>query len=261
MKRIVMVLLLAAWPAIGHAGLPASELGTVSVDVKPDAHLPLSVPFLDEGGKTVTLGDLLGGVPAVLVFADYTCTNLCGPILAFAADGLEKTNLTPVRDYRLIVIGIDPKDTLADAEAMKKSRVGNGSALARATTLLRGTQSAVDSMTSAAGYHYVYDSEHDQFAHPAAAYVLTAEGHVARVLSGIGIDAADLRLALVDAGKGKVGTLADQVRLLCYGFDPTLGIYTENITLWLAIGGVATLAALGGGILTMVMKTRGGAAT
>ncbi len=176
--------------------------------------------------------------------------------MAFAAGGLEKASLTPGRDYHLIVIGIDPKDSLAAAEEMKRSRVGVGTPLAKASIFLRGDQAAVDTMTAAAGYHYTYDKEHDQFAHPAAAYVLTADGHVARVLAGIGLDGVDFRLALVDAGKGKVGTFVDQVRLRCYGFDPALGIYTENISRILAAGCLGTVAALGGGILLMVLKMR-----
>ena len=254
--RLTLLALLLAIPA-ANAGVSKADLNAVSADPKPNAALPLDTQLIGEDGKALTLGDALDGMPAVLVFADYTCTNLCGPILAFAAGGLEKTKLTPGRDYRLIAIGIDPKDSLADAEAMKASRIGTDTPLAKATLMLRAKQPAVDALTAAAGYHYTYDAANDQFAHPAAAYVVTANGHIAHVLSGLGLDAADLRLALVDAGKGKIGTFADQVRLLCYGFDPSLGVYTENITKLLAAGGVLTVLILGGGIAVMTFKTRG----
>ena len=92
--------------------------------------------------------------------------------------------------------------------------------------MLTGKADAIRAETVAAGYHYVYDKSVDQFAHPAVAYVVTAKGRISRVLSGLGLDANDLRLALVDAGKGRVGTFADRIRLLCYCFDPATGIYS-----------------------------------
>ena len=257
MKWLALILFLSS-AAVARAGVASADLGTVEADPPADARLPLATLLRGEQDQPVTLGDALGGVPSVLVFADYTCSNLCGPILAFAAAGLAKTGLAAGSAYRLVVVGLDPKDTLEAAEEMKRSRVGEGTPVARATVILRGGDSAIAALTKAAGYHYTYDAEHDQFAHPAAADVVTGDGRIARVLSGLGLDPADLRLALVEAGDGRVGTLADRIRLLCYGFDPALGIYTENITAWLAIGGVLTLAVLASGILLMVIRSRRG---
>ena len=89
-------------------------------------------------------------------------------------------------------------------------------------------------------------TEHDQFAHPAAAYVITPAGRIARVLSGLGLDGNDLRLALVDAGEGRIGTFIDHIRLLCYGFDPAQGIYTASIERWLMALAAATVIAFAG---------------
>jgi protein SCO1/2 len=257
MKRIAaitIVLLAACLPA--WAGLPAVALRDVGVTLPGNASLPLSLRFRDEAGRTRTLGEAVGDHPALVVFADYTCTNLCGPILAFAADGLKKTKLVPGSDYRLIVIGLDPKDSLAAAETMKKSRIGSDGPLVAATVILRGDEATIHAATTAVGYRYTYDAEHDQFAHPAAAFVVTAKGRVTRVLSGLGLDGATLRLALVEAGQGKIGTFADHVRLLCYGFDPSTGVYTERITTWLAAGGALTVAVLFGSIGLMTLFSR-----
>src|SRR5262249_32942929 len=100
----------------------------------------------------------------------------------------------------------------------------------------------------ALGYRFAYDVERDQFAHPAAALVLSADGHVARVLSGLGIDGNDLRLALVEAGQGRIGTIGDQIRLLCYGFDPTVGAYTVSIVRTLELTSALTVVVLALGI-------------
>jgi protein SCO1/2 len=259
MKRLILgATFLFAACAVARAGLTQQQLGAVYADAKPDAQLPLSVQFTDTAGKRITLGEATDGKPAVVVFADYTCTTLCGPILAFAAGGLEKTGLEAGRDFRLIVLGIDPKDSLADARAMKASHVGAGTALAASTVMLTGKPDAIDAATAAAGYHYAYDKDADQFGHPAVAYVVTAQGRVSRVLSALGLNAADLRLALVDAGEGRVGTIADRIRLLCYCFDPATGIYSASISRIMLAAGVMTVIAMAGGIslLTFGVKRR-----
>jgi protein SCO1 len=261
MRRAVFALLLVSLATGAQAHFSTNALQEIAAKPQPNAQLPLDAPFVDEHGQPRTLRGILSGRPAVLVFADYTCRTLCGPILAFAAGGLEKSGLRPGEDYHLVVIGIDAKDGLDDATAFKSSRVGEGTPLAAATVMLTGKQPAIDTATRAAGYRFAYDSGEDQFAHPAAAYVLTADGHVARVLSGLGLaNGGDLRLALVDAGKGKIGTVVDQIHLLCYGFDPAKGIYTASILRWLDVGGALVVAALAAGVGALMLRKRRAAA-
>jgi protein SCO1 len=258
MKRIALgVLVVLAACASAQARFAKTQLNAVYADPKPDAQLPLARNFVDERGKPLTLGDAIGNRPAVVVFADYTCKTLCGPILAFAADGLEKTGLVAGRDFRLIVIGIDPKDSLADARAMKASHVGNGP-VAKNTLILTGKDDVIRVETSAAGYHYVYDTGADQFAHPAVAYVVTAKGRISCVLSGLGLNGRDLRLALVDASRGRVGTIADRIRLLCYCFDPAIGIYSASISRIMLAAGTFTVVVMVSGIafLSFSVKRR-----
>jgi protein SCO1 len=254
--RIVSTLLLAALASGCPMGPPATAtlslaaLKGVSVDASPNAQLPLDARFIDENGAPRTLGDALGRRPAVLIFVDYTCRTLCGPILEFAAAGLERAGLRPGADYHLVVVGLDPSDGPTQARAMRASHLA--SPVAAAAIMLIGEKTAVHAVSAAAGYHYTYDAEHDQFAHPAAAYVITPEGRIARVLSGLGLDSSDLRLALVDAGEGRIGTFADHLRLLCYGFDPAQGIYTSSIERWLMIAALSTVIILTGWLVLMI---------
>jgi protein SCO1/2 len=212
----------------------------------------------DANGIRRTLGDALGGRPAVLVFADYTCRSLCGPILAIVAAGLGKTGLKPGKDFRLVVIGLDPKDTTADARSMRRAQVGSG-LLAAASTFLLGEGETVRQIADAVGYHYAYDADIDQYAHPAVVYVLAADGRVTRTLTALGLDPADLRLALVEAGEGRIGTFTDHLRLLCYGFDSATGVYTTTVRAWLAIASALTILALAGGIGFMLLGSRSAA--
>lgn len=257
MRRALLVLLfLAAGLAVARADFSRAALDSIAADPKPNAQLPLDARFVDAHGAPRTLGEAIGGKPTLLIFADYTCRTLCGPILAFAAGGLEKTGLRPGRDYRLVVVGLDPKDPPASAAAFGESRLGVDTPLASATVMLSGEADAVRAATDAAGYRFAYDVQHDQFAHPAAAYVVTGDGHVARVLSGLGLDGGDLRLALVDAGKGAIGGLADRIHLLCYGFDPAKGIYTASIGRIVSIACALTVLALAAGIGGMILARR-----
>ena len=251
---IVAAVIASAAPAV--AGVPAAQVKTVEAAPAPNAMLPLELGFLDETGRAVTLGKAIGQLPAAVIFADYTCRTLCGPVLEFATDGLAKTGLKPGVDYRLVVIGIDPRDGLAAARTMRAKHIDGTSPINQATTFLSGRDAEIHAVTQAAGLHYYYDSEHDQFAHPAAVYVVDPGGHVRRVLSPLGLDGADLRLAIIDAGRGAVGTLADRIHLLCYGYDPVKGIYTERITTLLSIAAAITLLVLALGILTMVAREK-----
>jgi protein SCO1/2 len=256
MKRALLALLVLLTASSARADFSRAALDKIAADPQPDAQLPLAAAFTDAHGGARTLGAAIGSTPAVVVFADYTCRTLCGPILAFAAGALEKTGLAAGRDYHLVVVGIDPNDDGTSARAFAASRIGTDTPLAAATSLLIGRDEAIRAVTQAAGYRYAYDPAHDQYAHPAAAYVVTARGRIARVLPGVGLDGPDLRLALVEAGQGKVGSFADTIHLLCYGFDPAKGIYTASITRLLNIGGAATALVLAGGVAVMLVVNR-----
>ena len=237
------------------ARLPTADLRAAQATPQPGAAIPLSLSFTDDTGRPTTLGDAIGDAPALLLFSDYTCRTLCGPLVEFAAAGLERSGLRPGRDFRLLVIGINPKDTRDDARLFKSRHIDARSPLFAATRVLIGDEATMRAATTAAGYRYVYDADDDQYAHPTAAFAIGPRGRIVRALSPLGIDAADLRLALVDAGEGRVGSLADHVRLLCYGFDPAKGIYTQSITDWLMVAACLTLAALAAGICTLSYRT------
>jgi protein SCO1 len=254
-----LLLLLVAGGSGAEAGVSQAVLDDTAVEPRPDAALPLGLRFLDESAQSRKLGDVLAGKPAILVFADYTCRTLCGPVLTFVAAGLERSGLAAGADYGLIVIGLDPKDDPQSARATKAARIGSGTPLAAATVMLTGEEAAIRAATAALGYRYAYDAEHDQFAHPAAAFAVNSAGRVTRVLSGLTLDGPDLRLALVEAGEGHVGSLGDRLRLLCYGFDPVRGVYTEKITLWLELAAIFTLFGMAVAIAVMTAISRRGA--
>jgi protein SCO1/2 len=253
--RFTAALIALAAVAPASAAVTPQAYRDVGVSLPAGAAVPPETVVRDESGRTRRLAKLISR-PSVLVFADYTCTTLCGPIVAFVAGALEKSGLAAGTDFHLVVVGLDPKDTAADAAVMRKQHLGGDATLGDATTFVTADQATVARLTAALGYRYAYDQEHDQYVHPGAAYVLRADGRVSRVLTGLGLSPADMRLALVDASQGRIGTLGDQVRLLCSGFDPAHGTYNLMVSRVLAATGLATMLSLAGGIGLVILLGR-----
>jgi protein SCO1/2 len=248
---IAAVTALAAAPAIAFT--PQDYL-KVGVSLPAKAAVPATATVIDQSGQARGLRDLITR-PAVLVFADYTCETLCGPIVAFVTTALEQSGLMAGDQFQLIVVGLDPKDGMADAARMRRD-LGADAALDRASMFVTADAASLAALTEALGYRYFHDIGHDQFVHPAAAFVLAADGRVTRVLGGIGLSGDDMRLALVEAGERRVGSLGDQVRLLCSGFDPAHGTYNLLISRILAASALASIAMLGGGIGMLALMGR-----
>lgn len=249
----LLATILAVCPATARV-LPV-DYEDAGVVPPADASLPLAVSVTDSSGRHVPLGDLMSH-PTVLVFADYTCRTLCGPTIAFVASALEKSGLRPGDQFQLLVVGLDPKDSMADASTMRRAHIGAGTSLDRATEFVIASPVAVQKLTAALGYRYHYDADSDVYIHPAAAYVLRSDGRVSRVLTGIGLSGADMRLAIVEASAGKIGTLRDQVRLLCSAFDPAHGTYDLRISRILEFAAFVTVAVLAGGIGLLLLADR-----
>jgi protein SCO1 len=252
----VALLIVLAAPCFAHAELFGSQLRRIEAAPAPNAQLPLQLTLQGEPGDIKPLQQWLGGKPTIWVLADYTCKTLCGPIVSVVSDTLQQTGLKPGSDFHFIVIGLDPKDSTEDARAMKAAQVGTDGDLPADTHFLRGGNGEVVVLAAAFGFRSFYDKERDQYAHPAAAFVVTPAGRVSRTLPGLGLDAANLRLALVEASLGRIGNFTDHVRLMCYGFDPASGIYTARVGRALASAGALTIIAVALLIAILFLRER-----
>jgi protein SCO1/2 len=258
-----LALLLA--PALACAGVTVAERAEVGLAPPADARIPPDLALPDLAGRAVNLVEALAGRPALLVPVDYTCRTTCGPALTVAAAALAESGLQAGRDYTLVVVGLDPKDGAGEAEAMVQARMGQEAMSQEATgqeasstqaLVLLGDAAGTPALLAALGYRTRYDPGTDQFVHPAGAVALAPDGRVARVLSTLALNPRDLRLALVEAGEGRIGDLGDRLTLLCSGFDPVHGVYTPLIRRVLAGAGLLTLAALAGAILLLRRRER-----
>jgi protein SCO1/2 len=244
MKLVLLTLcLLAAWP------VHATE--RPRFDPRIGAQLDLHRGFRDASGKQATLSAILGGRPALLVFGYDKCPNLCGVTQQAVASDLKKTGLDPSA-YRALFISIDPGETMQDAAAAKAEIAGAAGVRGLAAwRFLTGADGGGAALAAEAGMTFERRDRIDQYVHPIAVLAVTPQGRVSRVLPALDFEPRDLRLALVEASAGKLGSVADHVFLLCAGFDATKGQYTSVIRAVLKVAGWATVLLLGAGLLLL----------
>jgi protein SCO1/2 len=239
-----------------------SPLKNVGIDQKLGSPLPLDAHFRDEMGRDVRLGDYFGKRPVVLALAYYDCPMLCTQVLNGMVRALKVLTFNPGQEYEVVVVSFDARERpplAAEKKAMHMRQFGRPETSA-AWHFLTGDLEPIKELTQAVGFRYVYDVHTTQYAHASAIYVVTADGHMSRYFYGIEFAPKDLRLGLIEAAQNKIGTPVDQLLLFCYHYDPTTGKYTPLVTNILRAAGGATILALGGFILIMLMRDRRAAA-
>ncbi|MFV2072250.1 MAG: SCO family protein [Thermoanaerobaculales bacterium] len=228
-------------------------LEEVGVTEHLDAKLPLDVEFVDESGKVVKLGDFFDGErPVILTLNYYRCPMLCGLMLNGVVDGLEQMEWTAGQEFELVTVSINPLETPALAAEKKQNylkRYGRPSA-ATGWHFLTGREPEINRLAETVGFSYAYDPVRKEYAHAAVIFVCTPDGRVARYLYGIEYPPKRLKLALLEASEGKIGTTLDQLILYCYHYDPSNRRYSPvamNI-MRLGAGTAALVLALGLGL-------------
>ncbi|HWZ86888.1 MAG TPA: SCO family protein [Thermoanaerobaculia bacterium] len=266
---VAMTLLLAAPPLHAQTMAPAPEgivradekpemLKGVGIDQKLDGPLPLDAPLRDEAGKAVALGDYFGKRPVILALVYFNCPMLCTQVLNGLVSSLSVISLEAGRDFEVVAVSFDTRDTPSDARAKKDAyltRYPRPNAAA-GWHFLTGDAASIARLTTAAGFRYRFDDRLGQFAHASAIMVATPEGRLARYFYGIEYSPRDLRLGLVEASAGRIGTPVDQVLLYCFHYDPARGKYGAAVVNLVRLAGVATVVLLGVSLWAMSRRSR-----
>jgi protein SCO1 len=236
------------------------QLQGVGIDQKLNHQVPLDIPFRDESGNEVTLGHYFGDKPVILNFIYYTCPMLC----TTAENGLLHTleNITEMnagKDFNVLTVSFSPEDKPRDAASKRAMYLGlyNRPGSDYAWHFLTGDALSIQRLTDAVGFHFKYDKETDQFMHATAIMVLTPEGRVSRYFFGIEYPARDVRLGLVEASGGKIGSPVDHVLLYCCQYDPNTGKYGWVISRVLRIAGLVTVLGIGALLLVLIRHDHG----
>ena len=245
-----------------EAGMAASSIPAALREIGFDQHIgafvPLDTAFRDESGTTVRLGDYFGSRPVVMVFAYYDCPMLCTQVVSGLTSALRTMSLEPGKDFEIVTVSFDPRDTPRTAAEKKAVFVGRyrRDGANAAWHFLSGDQASIDRLTKAAGFRYTWDAPTGQFAHPTGVIVLTPDGRLAKYLFGIEYGPRDLRFAIVEASNGRVGSAVDALLLYCYHYDPMTGRYGLVVMRMMRIAGAATVLALGTFIFVMVRREK-----
>jgi protein SCO1 len=276
--RFLEALVVAACLLLGARGANAQtwqeqQPGAAPVaNVKPEAlngvdvvehlggALPRDAVFRDSDGKTVHLGDFFDGKrPTLLVFAYHTCPMLCSLVLDATVKSLDDVAWTVGDQFDVVSISIDPKDT-PETAAKKRAQVVEGYGRAHGDPkgwhFLTGEENQIRKVTDAIGFEYRYDPRQKQYAHPAAIYLLTPNGTIARYLYGIQYDPTDVRIGLLEASQGRSVSTTERILLYCYHFDPKGGHYNLFALNVMRVGGGATLTLLGGLLGVLYVRDR-----
>jgi len=245
-----------------QSGLPPA-LKEVAIDQKLNAQLPLDAVFRDEAGRTVQLREYFKGErPVILSLVFYECPMLCNQILNGLTGMMKGMSLKIGQDYDVLTVSFDPRE---GPELARRKKAGYVRSLNRpgAETgwhFLTGDEANIKRLTEAVGFRYHYDAKTDQFAHASGIMVLTPDGHVSHYFYGVEYAPRDVRLGLVEASAGRIGSPVDQILLYCYHYDPATGKYSWviNVYRW---GGALTVAGMATLLLFLWRRGSGSATT
>lgn len=233
-------------------------LKEIGLDQNLDTQIPLDLTFTDEKGRTVSIGDLLGDRPALLTLVYYECPMLCTQILNGLTRSLRVLSFDVGKEFDVITVSIDPGETSSLAAAKKEEyvkRYGRVSA-DRGWHFLTGRQDQIDRLAQAVGFRYQYDPETDLYLHASGIMLLTPEGKLARYFYGVEYAPKDVRLGLIEASQGRIGSAVDQLLLLCYQYDPSTGKYGLVIMNSVRIAGGLTVVTIVSFIVLMLRRER-----
>lgn len=227
-------------------------LQRVQVTQHLNQQLPLGAPFLDETGKTVRLGDYFGKHPSVLSLVYYNCPMLCSEELDGLTSALEMVKLAPGKDFDVIVVSIDPSETpqlAAQKKAFYLKRYGRPET-SEGWHFLTGQKNAIDALTDAVGFGYVRvpgpDGRLTQFAHASSIELVTPQGKLAQYYLGVEYSPKDILLGLIDASGNKIGSPVANILTYCYHYDPQTNKHSLIVARVVQLGGMITVAGLGG---------------
>jgi protein SCO1/2 len=239
----------------GNVGTAASRMppALVNVGFEPplNGQMPLDVTFRDETGRSVQLREYFRKKPVVLAFVYYGCPMLCSQVEQGVVGSLRMLSFNPGRDYEVVFVSFDSRESPDMAASKKEASLSHfrRPETAAGWHFLTGSEESIEAVTHAANFRYTFNAKTNLFAHASGVMILTPDGRISRYFYGVEYPGRDMRLGLVDASAGKIGTPIDRALLFCYQYDPSAATYSASILKIVRFAGVLTILGIVGGIL------------
>ncbi|MCZ7593260.1 MAG: SCO family protein [Kiritimatiellae bacterium] len=235
---------------------PPEVLTRAGFEQKLGTQLPMDTLVRDEEGQMVPLGSFFNnGRPVVFSLVYYECPMLCNYILNGEVDALRELAFVPGKDYDIVTLSFNHEETHVLAAKKKANYLKSFDRAGAAENwhFLTADEAPIQAITSAAGFTFAWDEKSQEYAHGTGIMVVTPEGKLSHYFYGVQFSPRDLRLALVEASSGAIGSPVDQLMLYCYHYNPAMGGYTTAVMNIVRIACFATIAALA---LFIVMARR-----
>jgi protein SCO1/2 len=263
MTAALLTLALASGPVQGPGAPPPSsevplDVAELAFEQRLNASVPLDATFRDEAGRTVRLDALVRDKPVILVLAYYRCPQLCNLVLNGLLDGLRGVGFRPGEEFRIVTVSFDPRETAELAAAKKAHYVEayDRPGAAAAWHFLTGDKDPIDRLCESVGFRYAFDAKNDRYNHPSGVVILTPDGRVSRYLFGIRYPSRDLKLGLIEASAGQVGSVVDQFLLFCFHYNPASGKYAFAVMNAVRLAGGLTALVLGVALVRLWRRER-----
>jgi protein SCO1 len=254
--RLILFLAALGWttPAsaqVGRMAPPPGDaagdrpglLSQVRIDQRLNHQVPLDLPFVDDHGRDVRLGQYFGTRPVILALVYYECPMLCTQVLNGLVTALGVMSFDVGREFDVVAVSINPREGPGLASQKKSAYLDR---YGRAHTadgwhFLTGTEESIAALADAVGFRYAYDDAIKQYAHGAGIELLTPKGVVSKYFYGIEFSSRDLRLGIIEASDERIGTPIDDFLLFCYHYDPATGKYGAAVLRLVRLGAIATV--------------------
>lgn len=248
---------------IGEVQLRANqtpkELEGVGITEHVETKVPLDVGLTKYTGEQVKLGAVLShDKPVILTFNYSDCPMLCSLQLNDLVKTLNGVDYVMGKDYDLVTISVDPKETPEKAKSTRDRYLAQfkGERTDDAWTFLVGNEAAVKNVAETVGFGYAFNPDNGEWLHTATLILLNGNDQVSRYIYGVNFSPKTLQLSLAEASDGKFVTTADQLILYCFQYDPTTGKYTPMIANIMRLGGGLTALVVFGLVMRIIMRSR-----
>ncbi|PIR23249.1 MAG: hypothetical protein COV44_03855 [Deltaproteobacteria bacterium CG11_big_fil_rev_8_21_14_0_20_45_16] len=262
----ILVILVLLMPAATLAGYKPAPLGTQQTPADPNSEEFQSIKIEEKLGQKLSINELIfndengveqslssyfreDGKPVVMVMMYHACPSLCSLLLNGVTEAMRKIEWNLGDQYRLLAVSINPKETPQLALEKKANYIKEYGRLGASTEngwhFLTGTEPMIKKLTGELGFGYRYLPETEEYAHSAGFFVLTPDGEISRLFYGVQFEPQDLKLSLMEASRGALGSIADKVLLFCYRYDPSSKGYSLQAMRLVQAGGALTFLVFG----------------